>query len=60
MLILLRLITKKTYRKSPQKQLELLLESIQGGAGFIQPQNDFLKKVRATLYRSWRYHVNHR
>ena len=25
----------------------ILLETIQGGAGFIEPQNDFLKKVRA-------------
>jgi acetylornithine/succinyldiaminopimelate/putrescine aminotransferase len=29
------------------KTAGVLLETIQGGAGFIQPHNDFLKKVRA-------------
>lgn len=28
------------------KTAGIILESIQGGAGFIQPENDFLKKVR--------------
>ena len=33
--------------KITTKTAGILLETIQGGAGFIQPQNDFLKKVRA-------------
>lgn len=32
--------------KITPKTAGILLETIQGGAGFIQPQNDFLKKVR--------------
>ncbi|WP_432419388.1 aspartate aminotransferase family protein [Flavobacterium eburneipallidum] len=32
--------------KITTKTAGILLETIQGGAGFIQPQNDFLKKVR--------------
>ncbi|MDG2433679.1 aspartate aminotransferase family protein [Flavobacterium sp.] len=33
--------------KITTKTAGVLLETIQGGAGFIQPHNDFLKKVRA-------------
>lgn len=33
--------------KITTKTAAIVLETIQGGAGFIQPQNDFLKKVRA-------------
>lgn len=33
--------------KITTKTAGILLETIQGGAGFIQPHNDFLKKVRA-------------
>lgn len=33
--------------KITTKTASVLLETIQGGAGFIEPQNDFLKKVRA-------------
>ncbi|EIA08304.1 aspartate aminotransferase family protein [Flavobacterium frigoris] len=33
--------------KITTKTAAILLETIQGGAGFIQPQNDFLNKVRA-------------
>ena len=33
--------------KITTKTAGIILETIQGGAGFIQPQNDFLKKVRA-------------
>lgn len=33
--------------KITTKTAGILLETIQGGAGFIEPQNDFLKKVRA-------------
>jgi acetylornithine/N-succinyldiaminopimelate aminotransferase len=33
--------------KITTKTAGILLETIQGGAGFIQPQNDFLNKVRA-------------
>ena len=33
--------------KITTKTAGVLLETIQGGAGFIEPQNDFLKKVRA-------------
>jgi acetylornithine/N-succinyldiaminopimelate aminotransferase len=33
--------------KITAKTAGVLLETIQGGAGFIQPQNDFLTKVRA-------------
>ena len=33
--------------KISTKTAGIILETIQGGAGFIQPQNDFLKKVRA-------------
>ena len=32
--------------KITTKTAGIILETIQGGAGFIQPQNDFLKKVR--------------
>ena len=32
--------------KISTKTAGILLETIQGGAGFIEPQNDFLKKVR--------------
>ncbi len=32
--------------KITPKTAGILLETIQGGAGFIQPENDFLKKVR--------------
>ena len=32
--------------KITTKTAGILLETIQGGAGFIEPQNDFLKKVR--------------
>ena len=34
-------------QKITTKTAGIILETIQGGAGFIQPQNDFLKKVRA-------------
>ena len=34
-------------QKITSKTAGIILETIQGGAGFIQPQNDFLKKVRA-------------
>lgn len=33
-------------KKITKKTAGILIETIQGGAGFIQPQNDFLKKVR--------------
>jgi acetylornithine/N-succinyldiaminopimelate aminotransferase len=33
-------------QKITTKTAGIILESIQGGAGFIQPQNDFLKKVK--------------
>ncbi len=33
-------------KKITKKTAGIILESIQGGAGFIEPQNDFLKKVR--------------
>ncbi len=33
-------------QKITTKTAGIILESIQGGAGFIQPKNDFLKKVR--------------
>jgi acetylornithine/succinyldiaminopimelate/putrescine aminotransferase len=35
-----------TIYKKLLKTAGIILETIQGGAGFIQPQNDFLKKVR--------------
>lgn len=34
-------------KKITTKTAGIILETIQGGAGFIQPNNDFLKKVRA-------------
>lgn len=34
-------------QKITTKTAGIILESIQGGAGFIQPENDFLNKVRA-------------
>ncbi len=34
-------------QKITTKTAGIILETIQGGAGFIQPHNDFLKKVRA-------------
>lgn len=33
--------------KITSKTAAILLETIQGGAGFIEPENDFLKKVKA-------------
>lgn len=33
-------------KKITNKSAGVVLETIQGGAGFIQPENDFLKKVR--------------
>ena len=33
-------------QKITEKTAGIILETIQGGAGFIQPENDFLKKVR--------------
>ena len=33
-------------QKITEKTAGIILESIQGGAGFIQPEDDFLKKVR--------------
>jgi acetylornithine/N-succinyldiaminopimelate aminotransferase len=33
--------------KITSKTAGIILETIQGGAGFIQPENDFLKKVRS-------------
>lgn len=33
-------------QKITEKTAGIILETIQGGAGFIQPHNDFLKKVR--------------
>ena len=33
-------------QKITEKTAGIILESIQGGAGFIEPHNDFLKKVR--------------
>ena len=37
---------KLKYKKSPKKTAAVVLETIQGGAGFIQPTNDYLKKVK--------------
>ena len=34
-------------QKIDKSTAAVILESIQGGAGFIQPQNDYLKKVKA-------------
>jgi acetylornithine/succinyldiaminopimelate/putrescine aminotransferase len=33
-------------QKITTKTAGIILESIQGGAGFIEPQNDFLAKVK--------------
>ena len=33
--------------KITEKTAAIILETIQGGAGFIEPENDYLKKVRA-------------
>jgi acetylornithine/succinyldiaminopimelate/putrescine aminotransferase len=38
--------------KITTKTAGILLETIQGGAGFIQPENDFLKKVRQRCGRT--------
>jgi acetylornithine/N-succinyldiaminopimelate aminotransferase len=38
---------KADLEKITNKTAGILLETIQGGAGFIQPENDFLQKVRA-------------
>ena len=40
------LTTKKTYLKSQKKTAGVILETIQGGAGFIEPKNHYLEKVR--------------
>ena len=37
---------EKDINKITEKTAGIVLETIQGGAGFIQPENDFLKKVR--------------
>ncbi|WP_034258926.1 aspartate aminotransferase family protein [Altibacter lentus] len=37
---------EKDLKKITTKTAAVILETIQGGAGFIQPQNDYLKKVR--------------
>jgi acetylornithine/N-succinyldiaminopimelate aminotransferase len=37
---------KADLEKITEKTAGILLETIQGGAGFIEPENDFLKKVR--------------
>ncbi len=37
---------EKDLEKITEKTAGIILETIQGGAGFIQPHNDFLKKVR--------------
>lgn len=37
---------EKDLLKITEKTAGIILESIQGGAGFIEPHNDFLKKVR--------------
>jgi acetylornithine/succinyldiaminopimelate/putrescine aminotransferase len=53
-LILMSFITfnnEADLEKITNKTAGVLLETIQGGAGFIQPHNNFLKKVRA-LYGS--------
>jgi acetylornithine/succinyldiaminopimelate/putrescine aminotransferase len=31
----------------------VILETIQGGAGFIDPQNNYLAKVKTTMRRCW-------
>ena len=38
--------SEEDLQKITTKTAGIILETIQGGAGFIQPQNDFLKKVR--------------
>jgi acetylornithine/succinyldiaminopimelate/putrescine aminotransferase len=42
--------TTKTIYKKLLPKLQVILETIQGGAGFIQPQNDFLKKSTKTMH----------
>ncbi len=37
---------KEDLQKITEKTAGIILETIQGGAGFIEPQNNFLKKVR--------------
>jgi acetylornithine/succinyldiaminopimelate/putrescine aminotransferase len=37
---------RRRFTKNYYQTAGIILETIQGGAGFIQPQNDFLKKVR--------------
>lgn len=37
---------EKDLEKITTKTAAIILETIQGGAGFIQPENDYLKKVR--------------
>src|SRR5690606_7567850 len=39
-------------KKITNKTAGVVLETIQGGAGFIQPENDFLKKVRKRCYET--------
>jgi acetylornithine/succinyldiaminopimelate/putrescine aminotransferase len=38
-------------QKITTKTAGIILETIQGGAGFIQPQNDFLKKYENDALR---------
>lgn len=43
----IRFNEEKDLNKITSKTAAVLLETIQGGAGFIQPQNDYLQKVKA-------------
>ncbi len=38
--------SEKDLQKITEKTAAVILETIQGGAGFIEPKNDYLKKVR--------------
>lgn len=43
----IRFNDEEDLQKITQKTAAVILETIQGGAGFILPQNDYLKKVKA-------------
>jgi acetylornithine/succinyldiaminopimelate/putrescine aminotransferase len=42
---------RRRFTKNYYQTAGIILETIQGGAGFIQPQNDFLKKYENDALR---------
>ncbi len=49
------LMLEEDLQKITEQTAAVILETIQGGAGFILPQNDYLKKGESKMRRSWRF-----